>query len=80
MKKNFGYFLLTILLSMLLCGIFTYLYLQSQSYLTVQQGGESVLMSREEAKKAKEILSSCSMEEYASQLIKLREEKEKLQE
>ncbi|MBE5861891.1 MAG: GHKL domain-containing protein [Lachnospiraceae bacterium] len=80
MKKNFGYFLLTILLTMLLCGIFTYLYLQSQSYLTVQQGGESVLMSREEAKKAKEILSSCSMEEYASQLIKLREEKEKLQE
>ena len=80
MKKNFGYFLLTILLSMLLCGAFTYLYLQSQSYLTVQQGGESVLMSREEAKKAKEILSSCSMEEYASQLIKLREEKEKLQE
>ena len=80
MKKNFGYFLLTILLTMLLCGIFTYLYLQSQSYLTVQQGGESVFMSREEAKKAKEILSSCSMEAYASQLIKLREEKEKLQE
>jgi hypothetical protein len=80
MKKNFGYFLLTILLSMLLCGIFTYLYLQSQSIVTVQQGGESVFMSREEAKKAKEILSSCSMEEYASQLIKLREEKEKLQE
>ena len=80
MKKNFGYFLLTILLSMLLCGVFTYLYLQSQSYVTVQQGGESVLMTREEVKKAKSILSSCSMETYASELMKLREERTRLQE
>jgi len=80
MKKNFGYFLLTILLTMLLCGLFTYFYLHLQSYVTVQQNEESVLMTREEAKKAKTILGSCSMEEYSSKLNELNEERTRLKE
>lgn len=59
MKKNVT-FLLVILLSILLCGGLSYIYLQSQDYATI----DSYVLSREEAKRAMAILSTCPKDRY----------------
>ena len=80
MKQRAGYFLLTIFISILLCGVFSYAYLQSQSYVTTLQSGEPVVLTKEEARQAKDLLRSYSVEQYEDQIKKLTEERDRLQE
>lgn len=81
MKKSLGLFLLTIILSILLCGGVTYAYFQSLSYVSVKNYDQKEqLFTREEAKMAQSILQEFPIERYYVKEHDLLREVELLQE